>query len=177
MITILEKSTMSITVKQLVKLFMEHTARLLATEDRAPDTVKFYRSRFKWLLVYFPNRKWKTIRSIEVLEFLEFAGKGRAGTTQRHNVTAINTLQKFALKHGVAKKRIFRDLEKPPMGHREFIPTEEQIDQLLSGASVQFRIIHGMLLQSGARPGEMCGLQIEDVRWSEGVISLAKHRH
>ena len=163
-------------VKELVKLFMEHNARLVATGERSPATVKFYNSRFKWLLLFFVNRKWKTIKPIEILEFLEYAGNGRSGTTRRHNVTAINTLQRFARKQGLAKKRIFKALEKPPMGRRTFTPTDEQTDALLSNASVAFRIIHAALAKSAARPGEMCQLNMEDIDWYQGLIVLTHHK-
>lgn len=106
---------MSITVTKLVKLFLKHTARQLATEDRAPATLRFYQSRFKWLVTYFVNRKWKSIRSLEILEFLEYAGNGRSARTQRANVRVLKRLQRFAIKHGLSGKPIFGDLKKYPI--------------------------------------------------------------
>lgn len=167
------------TVGKLVKLFLKHNERLAASGERSEKTVKFYRSRFKLLTKYFAGRKWKSLTSLEVLDYLEHAGKGRAGTTRRHNAVALTTLQAWAIKQGLAKRRIFKGLEKPPMGRRTFTPTEEQTAALLEHASVHFRLIHAALAQSAARPGEMCQINIDDIHWrrgTHGVIVLKQHK-
>ena len=103
-------------------------------------------------------------------------------STRRHNAVSLQSLQQFALANKLATVPIFGKLEKPRMGERQRIPTDDEIKRLLDGAPARFRLIFTALSQTGCRPAELCGLKVEDVAIEGGgglafkpVIELARH--
>jgi integrase/recombinase XerC len=162
------------TVSKLIAAFLAWSAR-----HRAPATARFYGSRLKLFRERFGARQWATLKPLAIDEYLDAAGQGKSDSTRRHNAVALQSLQSFAIDQKLEKKRIFETLEKPPMGRRERIPTDEEIDRLLEHAPLAFRILYGALSQTGCRPGELCGLTIEQIDWTKGahgLITLAKHK-
>lgn len=165
-------------VKHVVAEFMKHTKTQLAKGDRAASTLRFYECRFKRLIERLGGKLWGTLTKKKIVKHLSKAGIGMSNTTRSHDVTCMKTLQNFAVDL-LDLRRIFKKLEKPRANRREFIPTEEQIDQLLSGADLQFRMAHAGLASSAARPGEICQTQIENVdctKGDNGAIVLEKHK-
>jgi site-specific recombinase XerD len=167
------------TAEKLVKTFLDWNQQQARNRLRSAATVRFYASRLKAFAEYFNGRKWKSIRPLEVNEYLDHAGQGLSDSTRRHNVVALQTLQAFALKEKLEKRRIFEKLEKPRMGQRERVATEDEVDRILAGASVEFRLIFAALGQTGCRPGELCGLQIDQIDWDKGehgLIVIQNHK-
>jgi integrase len=178
-------------VPALIDAFLAWTGR-----HRAPATSRFYGSRLKLFRIRFATREFRLARidafdamgitPIEVDEYLHAAGfrpDGRplSDSTRRHNAVALQSLQSFAVDQKILARgqEIFDELEKPAMGRRERIPTDAEIDKLMEPAPLAFRIIYGALSQTGCRPGELCGLTIEQIDWSKGahgLIALARHK-
>jgi integrase len=161
------------TITELYTAFLAASARA----ERSPKTIRFYQSRLKRFLAEFGARDISTIRSLELKEFLERAGKGMSNSTRHHNAVAITSLHSFALSEELIEKRWFlKSLPKPPMGRRERIPKDEEISRLLEHARPEFRAIYAALAQCGARPGELCKATIQDVDWQKHRIVLLEHK-
>ncbi|HEY2250896.1 MAG TPA: tyrosine-type recombinase/integrase [Planctomycetaceae bacterium] len=161
-------------VADLVTAFLGWTAR-----HRAPATARFYASRLKEFVRAFGSRAWSTLKPLDVDVYLEAAGQGQSDSTRRHNAVALKSLQTFSLAQKLADVPIFGKLEKPPMGQRQRIPTDDEIDRLLEHAPLSFRLIYSALSQTGARPGELCGLRIEQINFAHGphgLITFLKHK-
>ena len=158
-------------IRELVDTFQRWNAR-----HRADKTVRFYASRLRRFVETFGAREASSLTSLELDEFLFAAGEGLSDTTKHHNAVGVTTLQNFAIREGLLEKAWTRRIEKPPIGRRERIPTDEEVKTLLAGASPEFRLIYRALSQSGARPGELCNLQIEQILWDRGRIELKHHK-
>lgn len=165
-------------VRKVVKAFINHTARLAANGDRSESTVRFYECRLGPLSDILGGDKWHKLTPADVHRYLDKAGQGLSATTRAHNVIAFKTLQNFAV-DTLKLPRIVDKLEKPKPNRRERIPTAAEVELILANASAAFRLIYQALAQTGARPGELCGLQIADIDWqqeSHGLITLKRHK-
>jgi integrase len=143
---------------------------------RAPATLRFYRARLLRFREAFSSRDAASLKSLEIDAYLHDAGLNASDSTRHHNAVALTTVQNFALRESLLEKPWFKRLEKPRMGRRERIPTADEIAALLKGASPEFRLIYTGLSQSGARPGEMCRVQIGDIDWTKRTITLTEHK-
>ncbi len=142
----------------------------------AQATVRFYRGRLKKFIAAFGPREFASLTLFEVMQYLEAAGEGLSDSTRRHNIVSLSSLQAFALKQGLLEKPVFKDIEKPPMGQRDRLPTAEETEKLLADAPPAFALIYAALRQSGARPGELCRATIGDLDPARIVITLAEHK-
>lgn len=142
----------------------------------APATVRFYRQRLAAFRAKFGAREEATLRPLEIDEFLSVAGAGWSASTRRHNAVALGSLQAFALRERLWAAPLFGELEKPPIGRRERVPTAGEIERIRAGAPPAFVRIHRALTQSGARPGELCRLAIGDVDFDSGLITIQHHK-
>eukprot|EP00913_Durusdinium_trenchii_P005642 g5260.t1 len=97
-----------------------------------------------------------------------------APDTQRANVVAFETFQKWCLQNEIIAQPIAKQIEKPTGRKRERIPTAEETAAILAAGSREFRLIYRALRQSGARPNELCRACVENIE--KGVIVLAKHK-
>jgi len=159
------------TIEQLVAGFLAWVRR-----HRDPGTAVYYEGRLKLFRAKFGFRDVGNLTSLEIDEWLFEAGAGCGPTTRRHNAVAVTALQNFAREHDLLAKDWFRKLEKPRALRRERIPTPEELAALLARASIEvLRMIAG-LCQSGCRPGELCGLQVPNVHWDEGVCIIPQHK-
>ena len=150
-------------VKILVEKFLSYCEK-----HRSPATVRHYRSRLKSFQKRFAEREFADLSPLEIEEYLDdvnyfAAGRPKAPDTQRANIVTFETLQNWALHRKIIPQRVIGPLEKPASRFREVIPTEEEIDKILSAGSPEFRLIYSALLVSGARPGELCKAQISNI--------------
>lgn len=143
---------------------------------RSPATARFYRCRLKRFAQKFGAKDFNKLKPLDIYDFLEEAGEGQSDSTRHHDAVAVTRLQKFALENRILKKPVFDKLEKPPIGRRDRIPTEEETRRLLEHASPAFRLIYEALRASGARPGEFASAQIADYNRAQRLILLKKHK-
>lgn len=158
-------------IRELVESFLD-----VCRQTRAAATVRFYRCRLKRFVEQFGDRPFSDLTKLEVTRYLTEVGEDASNSTRRHNAVALETLQKFAREQGQLRRRVFRKLDKPAVGKRERLPTEDETRALLRKASPEFRLIYAALRQCGARPGELCGATFEHWDRDAGVIKIAKHK-
>jgi integrase len=84
-----------------------------------------------------------------------------ASTTRSHIKTVLACLN-FAVKNGLIGDNPVKDIEKPAWERREKILTGEELEKLLAAAREPFRTLLRGMVDSGCRPSEICGLQVED---------------
>jgi integrase len=158
------------TIAALIDLF------LLTRSQGAAATVKFYRGRLKLFRAKYGDRELASLTLGEITACLIEGGQGKSDSTRRHNAVALTALQTFALDGGLLDKPWFRKLDKPAMGRRDRLPTDDETARLLARASPQFRAMYQALRQSGARPGELCRATIADWDKTAGAIVLKQHK-
>jgi integrase/recombinase XerC len=155
----------------LIDAFLAWQAR-----HRAPATVRFYRQRLATFRAKFSDRPFAALTALEIDEHLHAAGQGQSGSTRRHNAVALSSLQAFALAQKLIAAPVFARLEKPAVGARERIPTADEVARLLARAPPEFTRIYRALMQSGARPNELCALSIDQIDWTAGLIRIDQHK-
>jgi len=145
--------------------------------NRAENTIKHYQGRLKHFVATYGDREFDSLKPLEISKCLYEAGIGKAPDTQRSNIVAIERLQSWALDVDLLEKPILKKkLEKPAPRLRERIPTPEETATILENAENDFRLLYSSLRQCGARPGELCGLQIDEVHFDQELILLKKHK-
>lgn len=166
----LDRSTMK--TGKLIEKFLAWNER-----NRAPATFRFYRQRLRNFNVRFGDRHFEKIKPLEIDEHMHESGKNYSETTRHHEIVAFVTLQNWAVTSKLIKNPITGKLEKPRVGRRERIPTQEEVDLLLKAARPDFRMLFQALMQCGARPGELCKARIEsNIDWDEMEIVLREHK-
>lgn len=145
---------------------------------RAPATCRFYGSRLQAFGRQFGNRDFGSLTPLEIDRYLDQAGQGMTDSTKHHNIVAIERLHGFALENKLLDRPLFapKHFEKPRIGQRTRLPTDAETAAILKRASPAFALIYAALRQCGARPGELCRLDIADVDREKGVIVLMQHK-
>src|SRR5579862_2335964 len=64
----------------------------------------------------WPENRRNAISGTVLTEHSSQAGAGKSDSTRRHEVVALERLQKFALEHKLLEKPVFGKLEKPRVG-------------------------------------------------------------
>lgn len=169
-------------VKDLIRIFLDNVR-----QNKKPATHRQYSNRLKPFIDTFGDRDFETLTSLELQDCLNKTnqwpeGHAKAGTpkapdTQRLNAIALQLLQAFAVEHHVVKEAVLAHIKKPAGRLRERLPTEEETGKILQDAPPEFALIYRGLRQSGARPNELCGLQIDQVAEAKnGCIELVHHK-
>lgn len=163
------------TTNELIDEFMEHVKR----ESGEPATIRFYTQRLKNFGDRFGKKRFADLESLEIQKHFHKIGKKKnySGTTLAHEITAMKTMQNFAIREGLIKKPVLVKILKPRVGRRERVPTPEEIELILQHAREDFSLLYRALMQTGARPGELCKVLIEEhIDWEAGEIVLKKHK-
>jgi len=160
-------------VTELVEKYL----RWCAQNDRAENTIKHYQGRLKPLIEHLGERDFASIKPLEVSEYLAAAGEGKAPDTRRSNAVAFERLHNWALIMKIIDQPLIENrLEKPAPRLRDRVPTKAELRKLLGLADADFRLLCNALHQSGARPGELCGAQIEEVDFKNRRILIKHHK-
>lgn len=159
-------------------LIRDHVERFLRDRkrQRSHSTWRFYRDRLKRFVETYGDREYSSLTKGELLDYLSDAAEGAKPSTQRHNIVALLQLQKYIVERGDLAEPILTDVKKPPVAKRERLPTEEETKSLLKHASPEFRLIYAALLQTGARPAELCGATFADLAHDGRAIVLSRHK-
>ena len=94
-------------------------------------------------------------------------------STKRTHIKTILACLNRAVKDGLIDAHPLRDIEKPSWERREKILSYEELQTLLDAAKEPFRTLLKAMAESGCRPGEVCGLRVEDCFPDEGVWLVA----
>jgi len=157
--------------------------------NRKAGTLKSYTQLLKLFRAEFGAREFRgydperqpaddPLVTFTPLEIEEFLARIHAGPTRRATAVVLTRLQNWAVSKRLMTEgqRIFSRLEKPAGGKRERVPTADELRRLLEQASPEFVRIHDALCRCGARPGEICGLQIPQVDFAKRLITIAEHK-
>lgn len=146
------------------------------TQHRSESTRATYAQRLKPFGEAFGTKRFDRLTAAELLGWLLERAAVSGNSTQRLDACVIESLQTFALQNKIIGARIVERFEKPRGVRREILPTEEQTRRIFAAGSPQFRRIYSALRQSGARPGELCNLQIGQVFFDLQLIRIAIHK-
>ncbi len=151
-------------------------------QKHKPATVRFYRSRSRWIEQQLGDRDWTDLTSSQILRALDQAnrfpdGRRKAPDTIRANTIAWEQFQGWAISTGRIERKIIEQMPPKPSGRqRDRLPSPVEVQQILDGAHEAFAAIYRALLLSGARPGELCRAQVSDYKAADNLIQLADHK-
>lgn len=167
-------TTMKVT--KLCDLFLHHCTR----QECAEATLAHYAGRLKRFRAEFGDREVDSVGREEVLEHFLTSGEGLSSSTRRSNIVAVQRVQRYGVKFGHLQSLWFQndDIRKPRQGMREKVLDPQQTLAVLGEMREDAQPIYRSLRLTGARPGELCGATIADMRGGPGrrAIVLAKHK-
>lgn len=151
-------------------------------QHRSTTTVRHYRSRLDTFKTKFGNRKLKDIESFEIEEWYYEAsafpdGRLKSPDTRRANLVAFERFQRWALERELMPEAIKINIEKPQGNLRDRIPTADEIKAICEAASPAFRRIYQALRLTGAKPGELARLNIQDWDQEKSRLVLSRRAH
>ena len=155
--------------------------------NRKPRTIAFYKSLLKTLKPYFQGKVLQGITSVDIQQYLsylrkEYHGKhgiGLSPKTVHHHYNILLLIFGYAKRQKLILENPMENTKSPK---RERKPvdafTKEQTQQFikaLEGAEVEFRCMMLLLLTTGLRCGELCGLQWRDFDFEESTVSVNRN--
>jgi integrase len=157
-------------------------------DDWWATTVKLRQTtrRGYWLLLqnhvlpYFGGRRMASIDFMDVERFIaDKLGAGNGPKHVREMVSVVNQIMKCAVMANARK-------DNPAAGHNIKVPrkrvrqadmlTMEQAIRLVEKVIAPYKLAIWLLLYTGMRPAELCGLKVRDVDLVRGVIHVIESR-
>ena len=176
---------MSDNFQEILKAFNRH---LTSERDLSVHTVRAYIGDLESLLAHLETLKVDEIAQLELIHLRSWLAnqqiKGGARTSLSRRITSIRLFTKWAVKNNYLAKDVGTTLA-TPKGHRilpdvlEIDEAKTAMDSLATRAteeqtplSLRDAAIVEMLYATGARVGELCGLDFNDVDYDRQTIRV-----
>lgn len=155
--------------------------------DRKPRTVAFYKALLKTLKPYFQGMTLQEITSVEIQKYLRFLRKeyqskhgiGLTPKTVHHHYNILLLIFGYAKRQKLISENPMEDIKSPKKEKKpvDAFTAEQarQFLQALEGAEAEFHCMMLLLLTTGLRRGELCGLQWRDFDFKEGTVSVNRN--
>ena len=152
--------------------------------DRKPKTVYAYKTYLIIESAYFKGKTIQEITSIDIQQFLRYLRKeyhgqygiGLKPKTVHHHYNLLNLIFAYAQEQEIITTNPMARVKSPKKErHPVEAFTKEQAKQfieLLDGAEFEFKCMMLILLTTGIRRGELCGLQWGDIDFEAKTISI-----
>ena len=176
---------MSDNFQEILKAFNRH---LTSERDLSVHTVRAYIGDLESLLAHLETLKVDEIAQLELIHLRSWLAnqqiKGGARTSLSRRITSIRLFTKWAVKNNYLAKDVGTTLA-TPKGHRilpdvlEIDEAKTAMDSLATRAteeqtplSLRDVAIVEMLYATGARVGELCGLDFNDIDYDRQTIRV-----
>ena len=176
---------MSDNFQEILKAFNRH---LTSERDLSSNTVRAYIGDLESLLAHLETLKVEEIAQLELNHLRSWLAnqqiKGGARTSLSRRITSIRLFTKWAVKNNYLAKDVGTTLA-TPKGHRilpdvlEIDEAKTAMDSLATRASEEQTplslrdvAIVEMLYATGARVGELCGLDFNDIDYDRQTIRV-----
>ena len=155
--------------------------------NRKPSTIEFYESMMKILLPYFKGRTLQSISAMDIEKYLAYLRteyKGRFGRplmpkTVHHQYNTLNLIFGYAEKQELIAKNPMRKVDAPKKVRKPVDAlTKEQAAhffKVLSQEPLDFHCMLLLLLTTGLRRGELCGLKWTDLDYKGKTITVRRN--
>jgi integrase len=157
-------------VATLCSLYIEH-----AKAHLAPLTAEWYERHLNSFVASQGHLAATAAKPLHVTAWLE---DHRWSASTRHGaITAVKRAFRWGLKQGYLESNPLEHVERPPMGRREAILSDEQYGRILEATpDAEFRNLLIALRETGARPGEIIRVTAADLDLANGLIVLRVHK-
>ena len=155
--------------------------------DRKARTIAAYKAHLKILKPFFQGMVLQEITPIDIQKYLrylrkEYKGKhgiGLSAKTVHHHYNMLLLIFGYAKRNKLITENPMDDIKAPKKEKKPVDAfTKEQAQEFLEaldGADQEFRCMMLLLLTTGLRRGELCGLQWRDFDFSEGTVSVNRN--
>lgn len=137
----------------------------------SPNTLRDYRVTFTKLQNFLGDVEFREITRQQVVKFISQQKMVSAKTLRNYHAD-LSAIWQWAVQQGVCEENIIRSIRPPVAEKREIVPFERaEIVALLKCAgqstnrtvALRNRAILYLLLDTGVRASELCGLKIQDI--------------
>lgn len=149
---------------------------LFMTVDAGPSTIRCYRSRLAGLVRVHGLAETAHLERSQVEAWLRTATEEKAPDTVRLTLIAWERFQGWAVAQGHLPAELVPKQRKPGGRKRDALPTKAQTRKLIEHLPGEARPIFRALRLTGARPGELCAVQIGDWDRAAGKMTLIQHK-
>jgi site-specific recombinase XerD len=168
------------TPAEAVRLFIRRSEG----KGLSPRTVGFYRERLgiflRWLETQrLPATEPGDVPAAAIREFLAQEKARTSAATARHGFVALSAFYNFCGREGMVKANPMRQVEKPKAPVRLIAPlSEDEIAALLAAcgrgfAGARMKALLVLLVDTGLRASEVCGLRLCDLDLDEQAVKVA----
>ena len=147
---------------------LQHLDEVCRMEERmilqrySPSTVKTYKSFFKLLLAFFPERHPESLKKEDLMRFLLHGVEKRKWSYSAQN-QAVNAV-KYYFEKVLGQERTFYELRPRKSRKLPGVFSEEEVVKLLKGiTNLKHRTILSLIYSAGLRIGESIKLRREDI--------------
>lgn len=150
-------------------------------------TITFYTQIAEKITDYFKGAALQRITSLDIkkyiiylqTEFINARGRHASPKTVRDYYCFLALVFKFAVQNDYIIKNPMEKVECPKLPRRKVdaLTKDEarRFFELLPSCSLEFRCILYILITTGIRRGELCGLKWSDIDFNEGTISVKRN--
>lgn len=183
-----ERERSSLTRVKIQVLAEEWLELMEKTKELKPSTIvrlKSLRERTYQTLgaYYVDDISYKIIQSF-ILSLSknginQTTGKGLSQKTQKHYITFISDVMRYALKCGLIQINPCNDISTVKTQKRQILPYDlNEAKRLLSRineeAPLKYKVFFNIIAFSGARRAEIMGLEYKDIDMNTGIIDICR---
>lgn len=163
----------NITLKEYLEYFFEN----YIVTNTAPRTQRYYADIFRLHIIpYMGSIRLNNLKASLLQQYYLYClnNKGLSKNSVKKHHRALHLALNYAMKWGLTYNNV-TDMVEPPKPEKVIKHTlnKEQLNMFLEevkGTSVYIPFL--LLITTGLRRGEVCGLQIEDVDLEEGMLYI-----
>ena len=164
-------------VERSIDDFMRH----LDARNASPHTIKAYNGDLEVFAAYVGLRPWKSIDHIAIRGFLSHLyDRGLTKTSVARSLAAIRSLYRWLAQEGIVQQNPAKLVSTPRLPKKlPRVPTIEEVNSVLDGQMPETasfperdRLLLELLYGCGIRNSELVGINLEDIRTSNGAILI-----
>jgi integrase len=125
----------------------------------------------KHIVPFFGAYSMREITTELVQQFV--AGLKVSRKTARNILITLKAMWNKAKEWGYASDGVTEGVVLPKSKRRQrFFASEEQIQRIVTAAAEPYRTFYGLAAETGLRPGELCGLTVDDLDLQRGMLQV-----
>jgi integrase/recombinase XerC len=169
------------TRRTAVELATDSFLHHLRGRNASAHTIKAYSGDLDAFAAYAGSRDWKTMDHIAIRGFLsQLYNKGLGKTSVARALAAVRSLYRWLAQEGLAERNPAKLVSTPRLAKKlPRVPTIEEINSVLDGKMPELasfperdRLMLELLYGCGIRNSELVGINLDDIRLSDGAILI-----
>ncbi len=154
------------------------------TPEIKASTKSYYSDVYHHIQPYFGSKYISAVKALDIDQFLVGKAKEMSPASVHHIYRLLNTLYRFAVANDLYCKNTMEHTRRYKQPKTKLIPdvsylTQETAQKFLislsQNAPLHWQCFFSLLLHVGIRRGECCGLQWDDVNFSDNTIYIRRN--